>query len=266
MRGFLFFATGNYLAQLDLSDGSTSVAANLGDTEIQEISPQLDERLLLTVIENVNQQDMHRLVLYDIETRQTLALAKGRHGRYLPGTKILVYDDGSRVLVAERVRGTWERTEAYTHRYNAQLHILPISDTQFLYSETGKMVRLYDHDTKRSIELDELGRLCDLDYALWLPDREQLLCRTPGDHGTYNYPFVGLDGQVHDTLPLPVSKSFQPVAWLPDQDALVLTERWQRWMSDTGKTAIWIYRFEDRSMFRFADDQYLGDFVIYRSG
>ena len=86
MRGSLYFATGNYLAEMDLRDGSTSVVANLGDAEIQEISPQLTERLLLTVFGKVNQQDAHRLVLYDIASRQTLELLTGRHGRYLPGT------------------------------------------------------------------------------------------------------------------------------------------------------------------------------------
>ena len=266
MRGFLFFAVGNYLAQLDLRDGSTSVAANLGDAEIQSISPQLDERLLLTVYGNVNQQDMHRLVLYDIESRQTLTLLNGRHGHYLPGTKTLVYDDGSRIIVAERVRGTWEKTEVYAHRYNAQLQILPISATRFLYSETGGPSWLYDNVSARSIALDELSGLCQVDYALWLPDREQFLCRTPGGDGSYSYPFVSLDGQVHDSLPLPGSKSFRPMAWLPDQDALVLTEQWQGWMSDTQKSAVWIYRFEDGSMFRLVEDQHLGDFVIYRSG
>ena len=266
MRGFLFFAVGNYLAQLDLRDGSTSVAANLGDAEIQSISPQLDERLLLTVYGNVNQQDMHRLVLYDIESPQTLTLLNGRHGHYLPGTKTLVYDDGSRIMVAERVRGTWEKTEVYAHRYNAQLQILPISATRFLYSETGGPLWLYDNVSARSIALDELSELCQVDYALWLPDREQFLCRTPGDDGSYRYPFVSLDGQVDDSLPLPGSKSFRPMAWLPDQDALVLTEQWQGWMSDTQKSAVWIYRFEDGSMFRLVEDQHVGDFVIYRSG
>ena len=50
MRGSLYFGAGNYLAELDLRDGSTSVVANLGDVEIQEMSSQLDERLLLSVL------------------------------------------------------------------------------------------------------------------------------------------------------------------------------------------------------------------------
>ena len=35
LRGSLYFVTGNYLALLDLRDGSSSVVANLGDADIQ---------------------------------------------------------------------------------------------------------------------------------------------------------------------------------------------------------------------------------------
>jgi hypothetical protein len=97
LRGSLYFAAGNYLAKLDMRDGSTSVVTNVGDAEIQSLSPQLDERFLLTVYGHENQRDSHRLVLYDIESRQMLTLLNGRQGFYLPGTKTLVYDDGVRI-------------------------------------------------------------------------------------------------------------------------------------------------------------------------
>ena len=263
MRGSLYFAAGNYLAEMDLRDGSTSVVANLGDAEIQEMSPQLNDRLLLTVFGNVNQKDFHRLVLYDIESRQTLTLVAGRYGRYLPGTKVLVYDDGSTLIMSERKPGRWDSTEIMKHRYNAQIRILPISETRFLFLEVGSPIHVYDKETGESTELAALSRFCDLDYTLWLPERERLLCRTRLADGSWRYPLVGLDGTVHAQLSLPESASFRPLAWMPDQDALVLSERWRSPFSDSDKSAVWIYRFEDHSAFRLVEDQYLGRSVIY---
>lgn len=266
LRGGLYFASGNYLAQLDLRDGSTSVVTNLGDAEIREISPQSAERLLLTVFGNVNQQDTHRLVLYDIETRQTLTLLNGRHGRYLPGSQVLVYDDGSRILVAEKILGTWEKTEVAAHRFNAPLRILPVSATRFLYALAGEPIHAYDNVSKRSIRLDRLTDLCDLDHALWMPGNDALLCRSAGTgNDEYTYPLVGLDGTVKATLPLPASRSLQPLALLTDQDALVLAEQWQSRMSGRRRSAVWIYRFADEHLYRLLDDQHLGRWVVYTS-
>lgn len=264
MRGSLYFGAGNYLAEMDLRDGSTSVVANLGDTEIQELSSQLDERLLLSVLGSVNQQDLHRLVLFDIGTRQALPLVTGRHGRYLPGTRVLVYDDGTKIIMTERVQGSWEQTEILSHRYNTRVRILPISATRFLYAEVGSEIHLYDKTTGESTRLDALGKYCDLDYTLWLPRHEKLLCRTANDDDSFAYPLVGLDGAVSEQLNLPGSQSFRPLAWLPDQDALVLSEQWWRKLSDRERSAVWIYRFEDDGAFRLVDDQYLGSWVVYR--
>ena len=96
LRGSLYFAAGNYLALLDLRDGSTSVVANLGDAEIRSLSPQLEDRLLLTVYGSENARETRHLVLYDLDTRQTLTLLNGHIGHYLPGTKTLIFDDGVR--------------------------------------------------------------------------------------------------------------------------------------------------------------------------
>ena len=263
MRGSLYFGAGNYLAEMDLRDGSTSVVANLGDAEIREISPQLSERLLLTVFGKVNQQNVHRLVLYDIASRQTLDLVRGRHGHYLPGTTVLVYDDGTTLIMSERVSGRWETTEILKHRHNARLGVLPISATRLLYAEAGSVIHMYDKDTAESTELAALSERCSLDDTLWLPDAECLVCRTELADGTYRYPLVGLDGATHGELSLPPSKSFRPLAWLPDQDALVLSEQWRGLVGDRPKLAVWIYRFDDGTAFRLVDDQHLGDWVVY---
>ena len=264
LRGSLYFGAGQYLAQLDLRDGSTSVVTNLGDAEIRGISPQLDERLLLTVFGSVNKQDVHRLILYDKETRQTLGLVTGRYGRYLPGTMVLVYDDGVSIRVAEKIRGTWEKSVIAEHRFNAPMRIMPISADRFLYAEVGKPIFAFDNIAKRSIELTALSEHCDLAAALWIPERDQLLCRSPRPDGSLEYPFVALDGVVHDSLPLPTNGSYRPLAWLPDQDTIVLTERWRSALSDRLKSAVWVYRLDTGDHYRLLDDQYLGESVVYR--
>ncbi|MCG8371713.1 MAG: hypothetical protein MJA32_14555 [Proteobacteria bacterium] len=263
LRGSLYFGAGPYLARLDLRDGSTSVVTNLGDAEIRGISPQLDERLLLTVFGSVNRQDVHRLILYDKETRQTLGLVTGRHGRYLPGTKILVYDDGGSIRVAEKIRGSWEKSVIAEHRYNASMKILPISAKRFLYAESGQPIYAFDNIAKRSIELAALSERCDLAAALWIPERGQLLCRTRRSDGLFEYPFVALDGGVRELLAVPGKRSFRPIAWLPDQDTIVLTERWRSALSDRQKHAVWVYRFDAGDHYRLLDDQHLGDSVVY---
>ena len=263
LRGSLYFASGQYLAQLDLRDGSTSIVTNLGDVEIRAISPQRDARLLLTVFGAVNQRDMYRLVLYDIATRQALTLLNGRNGHYLPDSDTLVYDDGAQIYVAERRDREWEKTAVLKHSYNAALHVTPITDTRFLYAVAGGPVNLFDLESRRAVELTALSKLCRLDASLWSSEREQLLCRIDQGNGPHEYAFSNLDGEVRATLHLPASRSLQPVAFLPDQDAVVFTERWRSAFSDRQKHAVWIYRFDSGALYRLIDNQHLGPTVVY---
>ena len=263
LRGSLYFASGQYLAQLDLRDGSTSIVTNLGDVDIRAISPQRDERLLLTVFGTVNQRDTYRLVLYDIATRQALTLLNGRNGHYLPDTEALVYDDGTNILVAARSDGEWEKTAVVKHPYNATIHVIPIAATRFLFAVAGGPVNLFDLESKRSVELTALSELCRLDASLWSSERQQLLCRTGRDDGSHEYVFSNLDGTVQATLQLPASRSLQPVVFLPDQDAVVFTERWRSALSDRQKHAVWIYRFDSGALYRLSDNQHLGPTVVY---
>ena len=55
----------------------------------------------------------------------------------------------------------------------------------------------------------------------------------------------------------------QPMAFLPDQDALVLTERWRGKLSSRQNYAVWIYRFDSGEFYRLLDNQYLGRAVVY---
>ena len=263
LRGGLYFVSGNYLAMLDLRDGSTSVVSNLGDVNIQSLSPQLGARLLLNVLDSEEHQDRRLLVLYDIASRQTHTLLSGRNGHYLPGTRTLVYDDGTDIVLTEKIRGTWQRTSVAKHRYNERIAVMPISATRFIYRIGDGPWVVYDKTADRSIELTALESVCRMDRALWFADREQMLCQVGGDGGQFAYSFVGLDGAVAEQLPLPPAHDLRPLVFVPDQQVLLLTERWQGRLASRAKWGVWAYRFETKEAYRLFDDQYLGDSVYY---
>lgn len=263
LRGSLYFAAGNYLAGLDLRSGNTNIETSLRDVEIESISPQKDKRLLVSVFGSEHRQDRHRLVLYDLATRQALTIAYGRNGHYLPGTEILLYDDGVSLILAERDGNDWQKTEVLQHAYNTPVLVTPVSATRFLYALPGQAMRVFDIVSGRETELTELSERCRLDASLWDPRRERLLCRTRLDNGDFEYVMAELDGTATETLPLPRSRSLLPVAFLPDQDALILTERWRSWLSDRQKHAVWVYRFDSGDFYRLVDNQHLGRSVVY---
>lgn len=266
LRGSLFFASGNYLALLDLRDGSTAVEANLGDVQIHSISPHEDNRILVSLVSSENDFDTRRLALYDIETRQTLTLLSGRAGHYLPGTRALVYDDGIRIKVTERVQGSWRTTDVVKHRFNEPVEILPLGPSRFIYRVADRLPQLFDYGASRNRALAEFAARCRLDRALWFAERERMLCGTRDDEGAYEYAFVGLDGNIGELLPLPASRDLRPLVYLRDQDVLILTERWQGGLGNRWKWAVWVYRFDTGAAYRLLEDQFLGESVIYVPG
>ncbi len=264
LRGSLYFAAGNYLALLDLRDGSTAVEANLGDVQIHTISPHPDNRILVSLVGAENDLDTRRLVLYDIATHQTLTLLSGREGHYLPRTKVLVFDDGIRIKVTERVKGSWRTTDVFKHRFNRAVEILPIGPARFIYRIGDGPPQLFDYDALSSTELGDFAAQCRLDRALWFADRELMLCGSRRAEGEYQYEFVGLDGAIGEQLPLPASHDLRPLAFLEDQDILILSERWQGGLGNRWKWAVWVYRFDTGAAYRLLEDQFLGDTVIYK--
>jgi hypothetical protein len=263
LRGSLYFVTGKYLASLDLRDGSTSVVANLGDVDIRSLSPQLEDRILLSVHGGETDKETRHLVLYDIETRQTLTLLNGRNGHYLPGTKTLVYDDGVRIYLTERIRGSWEKTEVARHRYNQGIDILPVSSSRFIYRVGDGPLFVYDKTAARSIELGGLASACRFERLLWFADREQMLCQVPGDGQVFEYRFVALDGSLGEALPLPAENDLKPLVLLPDQDVLILTERWRSGLANRVRWGVWAYDLATQEAYRLFDDQHLGEYVLY---
>jgi hypothetical protein len=266
LRGSLYFAAGKYLAALDLRDGSTSVVANLGDTEVLSLGRSVDNRLLLNVIGTENQRSMHQVVLFDVASRQRMTLLNGRFGHHLPGTRVLVFDDGAKTWVTEKVGGTWEKTGVVEHGYGADVGIMPTAATRFIYRVEDGPFFVYDLATGRSIPLPGLESRCSIDRALWIAEREEMLCRARRDDGTYEFAYVALDGSKVEVLPVPGDKDLRPVAWLSDQNVLILTGRWQARVSNRWKWGVWVYRLDTGEFYRMLDDQHLGETVVYSTG
>ncbi len=261
ISGGLYFAAGSYLAELDLRNGNTRVVTSMGDDTIVELAPQGSGRLLLTVFGEVNRQDVYSIVLYDIETKQRLRFFEGRRGRYLPGTEVLVYDDGRQVLVKRRQADAWETIEVASHDYRVPVQILPVSATAFLYAVGNEPPLLFDVVDGRSSAPD-LAEHCTLDAAVWVSARNALLCR--GRENPTAYAFVTLDGTVVETLSLPEGRPLEAVAYVADQDIAIFTERWQSFISERQQHAIWVHHRDSGQTYRLAENQHLGETVVYR--
>jgi len=261
VSGGLYFAAGNYLAELDLRNGNTRVVASIGDDTIVELAPYGGERLLLTVFGEVNRQDVHSLVLFDLESKQQLRYFTGSKGRYLPGTDVLVYDEGRQILVKRRQGETWETIEVASHDYRVPVQIIPVSATTFLFAigdEPPHLFTLFDS----SLSTPGLAKHCTLDGALWVAALDALLCR--GQDGSTGYVLVTLDGEVGASLALPEGRSLTAVAYAADQDIVVLTERWQSLVSERPQYAIWIHHRDTGQTYRLVENQHLGETVVYR--
>lgn len=268
LRGNLYFGSGQYLGRLDLRDGSTSVEANLGDVSIRRVSAYGDENLLLTVFGIVNHKETYRLMQYEIATGQTGILFNGWNSLYVAGEEMLVYDD--RLRLRAKIRSKKERVnvELARHEFGDTVHLVPVSDSTFLYS-IGDVERplIFVHDATTQVRkpLQELSGVCGLDGAVWIGASRQLLCRMTTPSGQFEgYSFFDLDGTPRGRLSLPESRSFRAVAYLHDQDALVLTQPWRSLVGGRGKTAIWIYDLGRDEYYRLVKDQYLGETVVYK--
>jgi hypothetical protein len=269
LRGHLYFGSGQYLGRLDLRDGSTSVEANLGDVSIRRVSAYGDENLLLTVFGIVNHKETYRLMQYEIATGQTGTLFKGRKGLYLAGQEMLVYDDRLRLRAKVRGEGGRVDVDLAQHEFGDRIQLIPVSDSRFLYSigdTQGERIFAHDAYTQTTTYLEKLSAVCGLDGAIWIDESRQLLCRMTATSGQFeSYSFFDLDGTRRGRLSLPESRSFRAVAYLQDQEALVLTQPWHTLIGKRGKTAIWIYDLGSDEYYRLAKDQYLGETVVYKS-
>jgi hypothetical protein len=262
-HGHLYFGAGGYLGKFDLRNGSVEVMTNLGDTAIEELGSFGDEQLLLSVFGPVNRKDTFRLMYYAFSGGGLATLLDGRHGRYLPEPNALVFDDGVYLNVRMYGDGAMEEVAVAQHRFGATARVLLISDTQFLYSiDPEQAIVSFDVASQASQPLGELSRDCGLDGAVWIAERAALLCKRSGE--VRDYALMTLDGTVQRILDIRDIERFRALAYLPDQDAVVLTERWKTLVSGRTRHAVWVYDLENDQMVRVVKSQRLGTSVVYR--
>jgi len=240
-----------------------SVLTSVGDASIREIDAFGEDQLLLTVLGPVNHKDTFRLMQFQLDTNGLVTLINGRHGRYLPVPEALIFDDGAHLRVRVYGGGPMQELTVIQHRFGSSVHIMQVSATQFLYSVGREStIHTFDVDSRESLALAELSRECQLDGALWIDARDALLCKL--EDASTSYRFLGLDGSARGALAIPDAGPYRAVAYLADQDALVLTQTWNTVVSDSVRYAIWIYDIASGRMVRLVEDQYLGSSVVYR--
>ena len=267
-HGRLYFAAGNYIGQFDLSDGSSSPVANLGDVTIDHLSAFAGGDLLLTLRVFSNGRETSRILRFNPRREVSFSMFPGLAAEYLPGSNAVIYDDGSRLLATRREHSYHDETLIDDHGYTSKPAVVVLSDSAILFdrvTDGDVMIHRYNVADNASQELQQLSEICDLKGAIWIAATDQLLCKTLGaSPRESSYVLVSLDGAIEKTLPLPDDKVFRALAYLPDQKLVVLTERSNSWGGGQPRNAVWVYDMSTNESYVIAKDQYLGNSVVYR--
>jgi hypothetical protein len=266
-HGRLYFASGNYVGEFDLTEGSSVAVANRGAVTIRNVSALDPGRLLLAEMATVEGRDVPRISWLNLESGQAETLYSGVVARYLPVPAALVWDDGSRLHVTARRRNSAVNAQIMTHNLNQLTAIIDVADNMVLF-ETGlpedRVIQSYDVTTRELLQRGALSKACRLAGAVWITDREQLACPARGQSEEFsNYLLVDLEGNVRGRLDLPRDKQFVALAYAEDQQALFLTEPWTSLVGGAERFAVWAYDFIDGRSYRIVRNQYLGNSAVY---
>lgn len=267
LHGQLYFASGNYIGEFDLEQGTSTIAANRGAVTIRNVSAFGDGRLLLAETATVDNKEVPRISWIDLDTGRAGSLYSGVIARYLPGPGVLVWDDGTRLHASSRTRNSSHNAEIITHNVNQLTTILDVADDTVLFATGGPTQRIiysYNVVTKELLRRSELSNTCQLAAAVWVGNRDQLAClahETAGNDA--GYLLVDLDGNIRGRLDLPQGRHFVALAYLPDQHLLIFTERWQALLGGAERFAVWAYDMSTGQSHRLVKDQYLGASAIY---
>jgi len=266
LHGHLYFASGNYIGDLDLVKGTSVIVANRGAVTIHGISGFGDNRFLMAETAMVETREVPRISWVDIETGQAETLYSGVAARYLGAHSALVWDDGSRLHVTSRRRNSGINAQITSHSLNQLSTIVDVSDSMVLF-ETGipeqRGIHSYDVGTRQLQRREPLSAACKLEGSVWLADRDQLACqaRTQSGDGTA-YLLTDLDGNVRGRLALPQGKQFLALAYAADQQVLILTEPWRTVLGGE-RFAVWAYDMITGQSHRILKNQYLGASAVY---
>lgn len=266
LHGHLYFASGNYVGDLDLVKGTSVIVANRGAVTIHDISGFGNKRFLMAETAVVETREVPRISWVDIETGQAETLFSGVAARYLGAHSALVWDDGSRLHVTSRRRNSSVNAQITSHSLNQLSTIIDVSDNMVLF-ETGipeqRGIHSYDVGTRQLQPRETLSAVCKLEGSVWLADRGQLACqaRTQSGDGT-EYLLTDLDGNVRGRLALPQNKQFLALAYAADQQVLILTEPWRTVLGGE-RFAVWAYDLITGQSHRILKNQYLGASAVY---
>jgi len=268
LRGHLYFAAGSYVGEFDLSDGSSAPVASLGDVTIDHIRAYEDNDLLLTLRDFVNERETSRILRYDPRENASFPLFPGLMAEFLPGPRVVIYDDGASLLATHRTKAFRDEAVIDAHGYNSKPSVVVISDTEILFNSVVNdqvLIQRYDVEHDRSYPLQDLSKICRLNGAISIAGSGKILCKAVFNSGEKaRYGFVSLSGTAAIAIPLPDDKNFRALAYLPDQDVIILSESSNSWGGGQQKYAVWVYDMSSSTAYRLAKDQYLGQSVVYR--
>jgi len=267
-QGYLYFANGSYLMQFSLRDAGLSVIHSFSNTTIEGISGYGENRLLLTESELVNRLTVHQIAWLDVKTGQGSTLYPGYFARYFADTGLMIYDDGQRLFVVNQA-GDLSTKTIFTHKMNQVNAVMAIPDNTVLFetNEEGLQGIYSYHLLDGTLEsLDRLSGICQLKFAVWIDDLDQIACKPQPDDGNEGaYVITSLAGEVSHHLTLPEGGKFDALAYIAEQNALVLKERWTGRFSDQEKYAVWIHNLQNGESRRLASNIDLGSSVVYTS-
>jgi hypothetical protein len=265
-HGSLYYGQGNYLMQFSLGDGSVVVVDNLGDRTIRGVSDLGGDKLLIAETAWIRNRSVPRISWFDLDTGQSSVLYSGVHAVYLAEAGVIAYDDGSKLYAVPQL-GAGSDEIVFSHGRNELSTLMAVSGHLLLFETviSGQpVIHSWSALTGELLRLEALSSACRLGGAVWIGSVQRLACKEgSGPSAEADYLLAGLDGTVSGRLHLPGGKRFMALAWLPGQDAVILSERWQGTFGTGDKSAVWIYDVRQGTSHRLARHLDLGNSVVY---
>lgn len=265
-HGSLFYGQGNYLMQLSLGDGSVVVVDNLGDRTIRSVNDLGGDKLLIAETAWIQSRSVPRISWFDLNTGQSSVLYSGVHAVYLAEAGVIAYDDGSNLYAVPQL-GAGSDEIVFSHGRNEVSSLMAVSGHVMLFEtviSNRPVIHSWSALTGELQQLEALSSACRLSGAVWIDSLQRLACKEGSGPSTEaDYLLAGLDGTVSGRLQLPDGKRFMALAWLPGQDAVVLSERWQGIFGTGEKSAVWIYDVRQGTSHRLVRHLDLGSSVVY---
>ena len=266
LHGVLYFAAGQYLGELRLATGDAVPAAHLGDVQLLRVSALDNDELLLSVWDRRPGRPPFRIERYDVARGGTSMLMEGRSAHYLRDGHLIVFDHGQALLAVTRRNVKNERIRIQAYGYQEAAPFIPLGNDAVLYRAPDGVLHRFDAGTLQSVALPALSEVCPLQGAVWIDDRNSLVCRTRSTAESEPvYRLVSLEGGIGEALALPAGRDFRAVAHLADQQVLILNEVRSRRFDRRLRYPVWGYDLSSGRLYAIHEDQYLGDTGVYRS-